>query len=485
MELAAQRPSLVRPVFFRTAGVIIVFAVFIVLAVYYILYLSLSPFETCHLLISREVMRGEVLYRDVAYTGMPWVPYLSGAAMWLFGFGILAGRAINMFAVLVGLVLVLTTLRARTGSLVPGLSAVFVCVASPHWLAAMVQDSGAAFASLAIAVALKYTLDSRRLAVLSAAIVFAAGCDVKTVPISVFLSLVFLLETKKARARKTAFLTLFIVFVLSVLFFVVGFDGRLAQFNWFFKREGDLGRHPMLLAVEWWHVAPAAIFALSLGWASLPRLVEKKEFAKLILLIAGTVGAVVPLTFPQATGRDIAAFIPFATAVGAIVVQFAARRAPNNLQNALWLFPAVAWIYPPPATGAEFADAEIREVAQAINIHAERGTILTPVPAVAVASRRNVLPGTELGMYSVMAKGDEKRARELNLTTLHGLADALDKRQLTAVVDSKESSWSFRLRFPSREPHPQQRYRKYTEALRANYTKVHQSETMTVYVVKK
>jgi 4-amino-4-deoxy-L-arabinose transferase-like glycosyltransferase len=86
--------------------------------------------EGFYAIAARSVSEGKIPYRDFAYTQMPFLPYLNGLWMEIFGFGLLQQRLINASWSLLGLFAVFGNLRRKYNNALPGFVAAFAIV--PH-----------------------------------------------------------------------------------------------------------------------------------------------------------------------------------------------------------------------------------------------------------------------------------------------------------------------------------------------------------------
>jgi hypothetical protein len=151
-------------------------------------------------------------------------------------------------------------------------------------------------------------------------------------------------------------------------------------------------------------------------------------------LVAAALGVAVAAVAPGEESATFATFAPLAAGAGLAAAWSIARGDGSPLRHVLWLTPLMALYAPIPSAGIGRADAEIAAVASYLRRAVPPGPILSPQPAIAVAADRDVLPGTELGAYAVLAKGREKEAAALRLTTPRLLARAVERRLPSAIV---------------------------------------------------
>jgi hypothetical protein len=63
----------------------------------FLFYGKLNMDESWYLYASKLVYQGRLPYRDFAFTQMPLLPYVYGLAQFMFGQGLLVGRATSLF----------------------------------------------------------------------------------------------------------------------------------------------------------------------------------------------------------------------------------------------------------------------------------------------------------------------------------------------------------------------------------------------------
>ena len=114
-------------------GFTLVLGTYIFLSTHYLNKSSMSSDEGFYAMAASRVMDGEIPYRDFGYTQMPLLPYINGALMEVFGYGLLNQRAINLVWGAVGILAIIFAVRLRTGRWETGLVAAFTVAAAPHW----------------------------------------------------------------------------------------------------------------------------------------------------------------------------------------------------------------------------------------------------------------------------------------------------------------------------------------------------------------
>ncbi len=470
-------------------GAALVFGVLGWIGFYYIFHGELAPHEIFQTLAAREAMHGRIPCRDFAYTNMPLLPYLSGIATAATGYGLTDLRAANLIVAGAGLLIIILALRRRLGAIEAGFTATFVVAASPQWVWIQLSGANYAWASLFLAVAFYAAIVEqpllRRAIVFAVAVSLAIQCELGVALLAAVLTSVLLVEIKGTKQRLITLGVAAAVFVVSLIPVVAVAGPEVIFFNFTYQRESALLRHGMILAVEWWQMSPAVILILITGILGVPALVKRRGISELLLLSAGAVGLVAPMFSQGAYGRYVAPGVPIAAAAGvtALWATGAARIGP--FRYVFWVFPAIALLYPLPRVVEDDVNDEVTEAAGAIERLSQKGPVLTPVPLVAVEAGRQVLPGTEQGMFAAMAPEDRALARRLHLTTLADITAAVQRREPAAVVwMRRKGSWNFKLEIPSMRRQQKKLHRRLDKTIRQNYRRVHRTQSMDILARK-
>jgi hypothetical protein len=497
------------------AGFIAVFGSFLLLANYYLDVGRMSADEGFYAVASRNVMQGEIPYRDFAYTQMPLLPYINGAAMSLFGWEMDTQRAINVFWALVGIVAIVLTLRHRLESWEPALLAAFTVAASPYWceFQAMGKTYGAAGMFLALATCamlMRWPL-YHRTALVALFGTLATGCRLSLAPVVAIYVIALIIEAKESRRRAIVLALSAAIGCLLLLPFFLLSPGNMIFMVYEYHTASVFMRRGVKLLVEWWRMGPAAIILLAAGFTAAAHLLRKRMWPEMALLLGSLVGIILPVLPKSAYGNYIQPVLLPAAAAGAIALWSTGIAQKKPVRHVIWLLPLLVLLHPLPRTFDRLPDngekvaaiaayagdallfrsdrdkprtsGAIMSLASHLEAEVPQGPILTPVPIVATEAGREIMPGTDMGMFTVMASGEEERAARLNLVTIDGLAGMLDRREPAAVVlRSGTSPWNFMWQTPSLRRHPREHYNRFLRALRANYREAHRAGPYTLLV---
>jgi len=449
----------------------------------------MTTFEASFPVAALRAIDGQIPYRDFAFIEMPLALYLRGLMSFAVGSSIIAGRYINLFVTLFALVGLVIVLRRRFGRWEPGLAAAFASVCSPHWVSAMVQGTTAplamCFLVIAFGAAILRGRDRVRTALFALGMGAAIITSLQAIPLAAGLWIVALLGASgmKQRLWLVAASLISIAAALGNWFLIAGW--RFEFFNWTFVGESELSRHVILLLSETWKVSPGAILGCLSGLVASPLLLRRRFTLEQCLLLVCFLSMVVPLLSNNAYGKDIAPVVPFVAASGIVAVWRLDIGTRSPFRFAYWIFPLIGLLYPFPERIAEKPDLEIEETADALREMAPAGPVLTPLPIVALTASRDIYPGTDLGMLSVLSPKYQSYADELHMTTLDSLTDAIERRQPAAIVLIRGSSrGNFNFGVPDMHPQPGAHIRGFNRALHQNYFKVHQTRTLDAYIAK-
>ena len=291
------------------AGFIAVFGSFLLLTNYYLDVGRMSADEGFYAIASRNVMHGEIPYRDFAYTQMPLLPYLNGAAMSVLGWQMDTQRAINVFWALIGMVAVVLTLRYRFASWEPALLAAFTVAASPYWceFQAMGKTYGAAGMFLALATCtmlMKWPL-YRRTVLVALLGTLATGCRLSVAPVIAFYIVALIIEAKDIKQRSILLAVSAAIAAVLLLPFYLLAPGNMFFLVYEYHTASIFMRRGLKLLVEWWQMGPAAIVLLAAGVTAIVQLNRKRMWSEMALLLGALVGVILPVLPKSAYGNYI------------------------------------------------------------------------------------------------------------------------------------------------------------------------------------
>jgi hypothetical protein len=498
-------------------GFIAVFGSFFALTNYYLDMGRMSADEGFYAIASRNIMQGEIPYRDFAYTQMPLLPYINGMMMSMFDWEMDTQRAINIFWALIGLVAVVYILRRRFGSWEPGLLAAFTVAASPYWceFQAMGKTYGAAGMFLALATcAMLLRMPTYRKTVLVALFgTFAAGCRLSLAPVIAIFIVALVIEAQGKTKRLLVPAIAAAIGGIMLLPFFLAAPGNMIFLVYEYHTASIFMRRGVKLLVEWWQMAPAAIILLGIGFACIGPLIKKRLWTEITIMLGLLAGLILPMIPASAYGNYIVPVLLPAAAAGAAALWSAGKTPLFSLRQIIWLLPLLVLFHPLPRTfdriegnsakiasiagyvdnairfrpyaGEARTSTAVKSVATFLRNSAPEGPILTPVLIVATESGREILAGTDMGMFTVMASEDRERAEELHLVTLDTLVASVSRREPAAIVlQAGNSPWNFMWQSPSLRRHPPERYAQFQQALRANYVQAHRASTLIVFIRK-
>ena len=130
-------------------------------------------------------------------------------------------------------------------------------------------------------------------------------------------------------------------------------------------------------------------------------------------------------------------------------------------------------------------EADIVDAARYVRGNAPAGPILTPVPIVAVEADREVMPGTEMGMFSALHPKERTLARHLRMTTVKDLTIMVKKKIPAAIVMFRRGpNWNFRWIVPTLRRQPRRLHGRLLKAINTEYRQTFGNNTLGVYLRK-
>ncbi len=470
-------------------GFAVVFGLHLGLFSYYLDHGRMGADEGFYAIAARNVMEGEIPYRDFSYTQMPLLPYLNGAMMKVFGFGLKTQRILNIIWSCIGLLAAILALRQRLGRWEPGILAAFCVVSSPHFvqLMGMGNSHGAAtmFLSLAVAAAISRFPYMRRLVAFGVFAALAVGCRLSVAPVTAVLAVIFIVEASNTRRRLLA-IAVPSGFVLVLLLPFFAADPEAALFNtWEYHLASVFDRRVLGNWIQWWEISPAAIMVLAGGLMTLPLLVKTRQWNVALLLAAATAGITIPMIPSSSYGNYIAPAALTASVAGLTAGWTLVAQNGSPLRHVIWLLPLLVLFHPLPRPAKGGTSTALNEVAAFIESSAADGPILTSIPIVAVESGREIVTGTEMGMFSAMGQNEEDRARRLHFTTLKLITDAVTDKEPAAIVLMRGNSvWNFKWISPSLRRQPKNAHRAFMKAVATNYDRALRNDKFVVYLLR-
>jgi len=332
-------------------------------------------------------------------------------------------------------------------------------------------------------------------------------------PVIAIFAIALLIEAKRKMERLLVPAIVAAISGILLLPFFFADPGNMIFLVYEYHTASIFMRRGLKLLIEWWQMAPAAIILLGAGLSCMAPLVKKRLWTEITLMLGLLAGLILPMLPASAYGNYIVPVLLPAAAAGAAALWSAGRTPIFSLRQVVWLLPLLVLFHPLPRTHdliegnrakvasiAGYVDnairfrplseeaktsSEVRSVARFLNDRAPAGPILTPVPIVATESGREIIAGTDMGMFAVMASEDSERAEELHFVTLDGLVDSVNRREPAAVVlQAGNSRWNFMWQSPTLRRHPSQQYARFLRAVNANYAQAHRAGTLVVLLRK-
>jgi hypothetical protein len=467
-------------------GFAAVFGTHLALTTYYLDRTNMGADEGFYALAARNALDGELPYRDFAYTQMPLLPYWNGLALEIGGYGLVEQRVVNIVWSCLGLLGIILALRQRLGRWEPGIVAAFAVAASPHWaeLQAAGTSNGVAGMFLALSTGVVLTSYPIKWRAIGFGLLgtLAVGSRLSCGPVVLLLEAALVLEASGRRERLIALAVPAAFAVVGLVPFFAAAPEAMLYNVWHYHLASVLDRRGLFQIIEWWRVSPAAILLAVIGLFGLPSLIRKRQWSVVLLLAAAVLGIALPMIPRSAYGSYVAPAMLVAATAGITTLWTTGHVRQSPFRHAIWLLPLLVLYHPLPET-VPSTSGPILEIADYVRAKVPPGPLLTPLPIVAVEADREVIPGTELGMFSVMHPRQDELARRLKLTTLIDLIDVLDAKEPAAVVKlSGASTWNFKWTAPSLRRQPRKRYAEFERALRQNYRRVERVERLEVLV---
>lgn len=464
-------------------------------AVHYARYAVLDPLEATVFFAARRALCGDVPVADVPFAGMPFLPYWVGGAGVLFDFDLFIFRLVNAGEAFLGIALLFEAWRRRGVSPLVLLAGAFAVTASPWFWAPVVTRAGAAAATLALgagaAVVIWPGWRSRRAFAVGVACAVAVGVHAQALPAALLLAAGAILKEGGLRSRLVAAASAAAILGLGIVgVSAFGFE-EVSFFNWVLLTASKDTSIGLVRAVELWRMSPAAILTASATAFAVGRLFKDSARFELGMWALSMAAVVVPIFPAAAHGYDgvfalplfaLSSFAACARSFRAIPSEKRPTKAPL-FARIVWLLPAIALLYPLPQTlEDETLGEELDELSALISKAApDAEQLMSPAPSLAAWFHLDIVPGTELGLFSV--GGSAELAKSFGFTTYRELARGVSEKKADVVVlMAGARRWNFRLVLPTFEEAPAKTYREFRKALDRNYRDAGSTRSFTVFV---
>jgi len=442
---------------FRTFGyIILIFSLimFLVLAIWCVEHGMPNADEGFYALSAQLVWKGQLPYRDFAYTQTPLLPYLQGAAMELIGFGARQQRWLNVFwslSMLVGLgwYLIWTTRRP----LLVGCIFMLWCGSLPLVYYSTIGKSYALTQLILVIAAWGLWLRRPWVALVWISFfgVLAVGCRLTSLPA---VCVIYFGAAMQARQQKVAWLVVIgmpLVFALCMLGPFYAADPVNAYFwTWQYHTSSLLEKRPVWrVGFDTLLISPGLFTLMFVGvWVCRRKLRAATPF--LWCLLAGMVGILANIVVPSLYAEYTVIFMPLLiigiTEIGGLFTGRTVYIAIAILTAAT--FGASVLKYPDLYAPSYLS--RVDTAAAFLEKHTDRGAeVLTPIPEVALRAGRSHVPGFEMGCFSLTGEMSDQKAVSLGIRTYGQLLHLIESGEPAAIVFSFNEVWNFNWSVPS------------------------------------
>lgn len=489
--VAPQVPRDARP--YRIALLSAVFGaiVFVAIAALFVVHGKPNADEGFYALISHEVMHGKLLYRDLAYTQTPLLPYIQGVAMSVIGFGVAQQRWLNaaIQAATLGLVIFFLVRRRLCLPLVLALGLAW-CLCLPLLYYGTIGKTYA-LAQLFLIIAGISVLGVMRpipsLILLSLSGVLAVGCRLPVAPAVVILWLGFS-RIHSRNISKTLLISMPLLFALLFLGpFIAAAPDSAYFWTWGLHSQVMIPRAPFATLLKFPSFVPGVTIIAILGIVCSFWRYSNEHLAGLCVLLAGVVGAIGNV---MASGVYLEYAVP---CLGLIILGVGAVFASNPLS--ITVNYAVAMLCAFVAIPAFLIQdrnwdegtylADVRGAGLYIAEHSmPQDQLLTSMPELALAAKRPLYPRSELGKFAITAEMIPQKAFRRQMMPFGELIYLTDHALPKVIAISRYVKWNFLCSFPSARSLSEESYNAFVSALYRNYACSFSNGTFLVYTRK-
>lgn len=479
-----------RPIIGGTAApTLLLMAAYAALATHVLFFGRPNADEGFYALISSEVMQGKLLYRDIAYTQTPLLPYLQGVALSVIGFGVFEQRLLNLLLSTTALGLALHLWKKRKLPTSDWLPLATLWVSSIPILYFCTIGKTYAMTQLALLVAAAALVSPGkplpRLVLLSLAGVVAVGCRLPSGPSVFILWAAFAFQHRRAlpflsllgvplAIALLAFAPLILPAPANAWFWTLAYHGASA-----------IPHAPFATLVELAVTASGIALLAILSFAAVTYRKFNVPIADLCVFQAGLAGAVLNVALSGVYTEYAVPFLGLILLGGGLLLHdLQLRRCTTALgftaclgANAL----SFAQIGGYHDTSNYLAD--VRAAAAFVAAHTPpQGPVLTPMPEVALAAGRPVVPRSEMGKFAITAEMEPTEAFARNIIYFGELVFIVESRYPAAVVLSANERWNFRRSIPSLRWISDPSYQQFERALASRYVRAYSNSSFVVYL---
>jgi len=430
--------------------------VYVSLVIYSINNTGLHSDEGFYAIAAQNAINGKILYRDFGYNQMPILPYLNGAMMKIFGFGLTQQRFSNILWCSGSLIAFMWFLQCRCNYFT-SLTAGWLLISSPIWVwGNCFQAVGSAnffimLSGITICMPGNYY---KKMVLFSIAGSLAIGCRMPVAP-TIIILWIYLISQGIRPKDKIITIVSFpgICILLLVPFYIASPDNFI-----FWNFEYNLGKDfKEKFIASHFLLAPTTFLLMTCGLFSIMTDFKKIKSPEAGSLMAAVIGVASQLALNVSYFVYSIPFVALGT-MGASVILSKSKWL-RIIFPIFLLFP-LSYLTPlSPITYLSLDEFIDNKWVDTLNntvkfIHKKvplDGKILTPYPIVAFQAGRNVIKGTEMGKFGITDEIGEVKAKNFHLKTHKQLIKLIDTLEPDVVILTNNllHPYNFSLSVPS------------------------------------
>ena len=445
--------------------------------------------EGFYALVSSEVMHGKLLYRDIAYTQTPLLPYLQGVVLSIIGFGVFEQRLLNVLVSTAALALTLHLWRKRELRTSEWLPLAMLWVFALPLLYFCTIGKTYAMTQLALVVAAAALVSPGkllpRLLLLSTAGVVAIGCRLPAAPAVLVLWGAFALEHRRVIPRA---ILIGLPLALGLLVFaplLLPAPGNALFWMWTLHGKVAIPKTPLAALAELGVIAPGIALIALLLLAAVAYRRSHVPIAHLGVFLAGLAGAVINVVLSGVYAEYAVPFLGLVVlGAGLLVPALGLPRRVVASGSILSMGAAALGLlqigdYRSPSDYL----ADVEAAATFVAGHTPpQGVLITPMPEVALAAGRPVVPRSEMGKFAITGEILPEQAFARRIIFFGELVFIVQNQFPAAVVLSANERWNFRRTIPSLNWFTEADYDGFTQALESRYVRSYANPSFVVYL---
>jgi hypothetical protein len=466
-------------------------AVFVAIASLFVFHGRPNADEGFYAVISHEVMQGKLLYRDLAYTQTPLLPYIQGLVMSVIGFGVAQQRWLNVAVQAISLALAVYCWMRRRLSLplVVGLGITW-CLCLPLLYFGSIGKTYA-MAQLFLVIASLCVIGTFRavpaLILLSLCGVLAVGCRLTVGPAVLILWIGFC-RIHARNVSKTLLISTPLLFAIILLGpFIIGAPTNAYFWMWGFHMQVMTPRAPVAILMQLPLFAPGITILVVLGLVAATFQYSRDRFPGLCVMLAGTAGAI-------ANAGIYGVYLEYAVPyLGLIIVGAGAVLVSCPLPQ-LWHYigPFFCTLISISAfflqdnnwTAANYLE-DVATAGRYIAMQSKpEDQLLTSMPELGLASNRPLYPRSEMGKFAITVEMTPKTAFTRRIISFGELVYLTEQAVPKIIGLSRAERWNFRWSVPSMGILKKEYYNDFILALEKNYSCSFSNVNFLVYTRK-